>query len=190
VLRSIPVCVVSAEAQAPVRATRFLRKPFDLVSLVEIVTEVFERPRCHRCPSETGTLRVPSSVQKAWRRALKAAGIKRGFTVHGLRRTFNDLARRAGVDAVVTRAMTGHVTERMREHYSTVVLDEKRSAMTNVLQLVCGGVADEASGGAAEAEQGGGAGGCGDRPHAGAHGGADEAQIQQRPVGLGGANRA
>lgn len=45
-------------------------------------------------PSEKGTLRVPSSLQKAWPNALKAAGIKLGFTVHGLRRTFNDLMRR------------------------------------------------------------------------------------------------
>jgi CheY-like chemotaxis protein len=49
VLASIPVCVVSAEAQAPGRATRFLKKPFDLVALLEMVTEVFARPRCHRC---------------------------------------------------------------------------------------------------------------------------------------------
>jgi integrase len=50
-------------------------------------------------PSETGTLRVPSSLQKAWPSSLKAAGIKAGSTVHGLRRTFNDLARRRGCHA-------------------------------------------------------------------------------------------
>ena len=53
-----------------------------------------------------------------------------------MRRTFNDLARRAGVDAVVTRSITGHVTEQMREHYSSVDLDEKRAAITNVVRLV------------------------------------------------------
>jgi len=38
------------------------------------------------------------------------------FTVHGLRRTFNDLTRRAGADGVVPRSLTGHVTEGMTEH--------------------------------------------------------------------------
>jgi integrase len=63
-------------------------------------------------------------------------GITDRFTIHGLRRTFNDLARRAGVDAVVTKSITGHVTEQMREHYSTVQLDEKRQAVAGVLKLV------------------------------------------------------
>jgi hypothetical protein len=40
------------------------------------------------------------------------------------RRTFNDLSRRTGADAIVIRSITGHVTERMREHDSTVALDE------------------------------------------------------------------
>ncbi len=87
-------------------------------------------------PSSTGTLRAPSSVQKAWTVCCKAAGIEGRFTPHGLRRTFNDLARRAGVDAVVTKSLTGHVTERMREHYSTVGLEEKRQAVAGVVSLI------------------------------------------------------
>jgi integrase len=89
-------------------------------------------------PSEVGTLRSPSSVKKAWLHCIKVAGIKGHFTVHGLRRTFNDLTRRAGVDAVVIRSLTGHVTEQMREHYSSVALDEKRAAVAGVLKLVSG----------------------------------------------------
>jgi integrase len=58
------------------------------------------------------------------------------FTVHGLRYTFTDLVRRANVDAVVRRALTGHVTEEMQRHYSTVGLDEKRAAVAGVLRLV------------------------------------------------------
>jgi len=58
------------------------------------------------------------------------------FTVHGLRRTFNDLTRRAGADGMVTRALTGHVTEAMTAHYSTVGLDEKREAVAGVVRLV------------------------------------------------------
>jgi len=87
-------------------------------------------------PSETGELRKGGCLRKSWAGALKTAEIGRHFTVHGLRRTFNDLARRAGIDAVVIRSMTGHVTETMREHYSTVGLDEKQAAVANVLRLV------------------------------------------------------
>jgi hypothetical protein len=54
-----------------------------------------------------------------------------------MRRTFNALARRAGVDAAVTRSITSQVvTEQMREHYSSVDLDEKCAAIANVVRLV------------------------------------------------------
>ena len=33
-------------------------------------------------------------------------------------------------------ALTGHVTEEMQRHYSTVGLDEKRAAIVGVLRLV------------------------------------------------------
>ena len=93
-------------------------------------------------PSKTGTLRTPSSLARAWPTCLEAAGIARRFTPHGMRYTFTDLVRRANVDAVVRRALTGHVTETMQQHYSNVGLDEKRSAVASVHQLVK--LADEA----------------------------------------------
>jgi hypothetical protein len=52
----------------------------------------------------------------------------RGESEAGARR----LTRRAGVDAVVIKSLTGHVTEKMREHYSTVALDEKLVAVSSV----------------------------------------------------------
>jgi len=39
-------------------------------------------------------------------------------------------------DGIVTRALTGHVTAGMTEHYSTVGFDEKRAAVAGVLSLV------------------------------------------------------
>jgi integrase len=87
-------------------------------------------------PSRAGTLRCPGSLWKAWQGCLDAIGLEKRFTVHGLRRTFNDLARRAGADGIVIRSLTGHVTEKMREHYSTVALDEKRQTAADVVQLV------------------------------------------------------
>ncbi|HEX7841485.1 MAG TPA: site-specific integrase [Kofleriaceae bacterium] len=86
-------------------------------------------------PSTEGTLRTPNSLDRAWEKCLKHAEITKRFTVHGLRYTFTDLVRRANVDAVVRRALTGHVTEEMQRHYSTVGLDEKRAAIASVLRL-------------------------------------------------------
>jgi integrase/recombinase XerD len=87
-------------------------------------------------PSRAGTLRTPNSLDKAWSKALDAAGIARRFTVHGLRYTFTDLIRHANVDAVVRRAMTGHVTAEMQHHYSHIDLDEMRAAMRGVFALL------------------------------------------------------
>ena len=54
-----------------------------------------------------------------------------------MRRTFNNLARQAAGD-IVARAMTGHSTEAMTEHYSHVTLEEKTRALGKVLGFVVG----------------------------------------------------
>jgi integrase len=90
-------------------------------------------------PNSQGRLRAPSSLQKAWRHCLDFAKVKERFTVHGLRRTFVDLSRRAKVDPVVTQSLTGHVTMKMHMHYSSVALDEKRAAVAAIASLVRGG---------------------------------------------------
>ena len=87
-------------------------------------------------PSTAGTYRTPNSLDAAWAKCLVKAGIGKRFTIHGLRYTFTDLVRLANVDAVVRRALTGHVTEEMQRHYSTIGLDEKRAAVAGVLRLV------------------------------------------------------
>jgi integrase len=87
-------------------------------------------------PSTVGTYRTPNSLDAVWAKCLTKAGIGKRFTIHGLRYTFTDLVRLANVDAVVRRALTGHVTEEMQRHYSTIGLDEKRAAIAGVLRLV------------------------------------------------------
>ena len=87
-------------------------------------------------PSRVGTLRAPSSVNKAWTRCRDQAGISGEFTPHGLRYTFTDLTRLIAADPVARRAITGHVTESMQRKYSTVRLHEKRSIMGGVHELV------------------------------------------------------
>jgi integrase len=87
-------------------------------------------------PSKQRTLRTPASLVNAFRSSLKVAKINKRVTPHGLRYFFNDVLRMAGVDPVTGRSLTGHVTEQMREHYSTVRLDEKRDAMERVGRLL------------------------------------------------------
>jgi hypothetical protein len=58
------------------------------------------------------------------------------FTPRGLRRTFNDLARAAEVESLVTRSISGDLTDRMRQHYSTVTPGEQRESIGRVLRLV------------------------------------------------------
>ena len=83
-------------------------------------------------PTSKGTPMMHSTLQKPLKLALAEAGIDKRFTIHGFRRTFNNLLRQATTGEVV-RSMTGHVTERMTEHYSHVDADEKRAAVLRTL---------------------------------------------------------
>ena len=53
-----------------------------------------------------------------------------------MRRTFNDLMRAAQVEAIVTRSISGHLTERMQDHYSTVSGAEQRASIAKVIDLM------------------------------------------------------
>jgi len=62
--------------------------------------------------------------------------VKHRFTVLVLRYTFTDLIRLSKADAVMRRALTGHVTQEMQQHYSHVGTQEKRAAIAGALQLL------------------------------------------------------
>ena len=66
--------------------------------------------------------------------------LKLGYDVspRAMRRTFQDLARAAKVEDVTTRAISGHATETMQRHYSTVAGAEVRSAMAKVIDIATG----------------------------------------------------
>lgn len=106
-------------------------------------------------PNRAGGLHKGQPLQKAFGRALVAAfpvplplgspanakpteaTVK--LTPHGLRRTFNNLARQVA-DREVVKAITGHVTDEMFAHYSLVDAKEKRAAQAAVLRMVSGKV--------------------------------------------------
>jgi integrase len=86
-------------------------------------------------PGPGGGLLRPNALRFPFRRALKGCGITKRVSVHGLRRTFNNLARQVAGD-IVTRSITGHVTAAMTEHYSHVDAREKLAAASRVLLLL------------------------------------------------------
>ena len=53
-----------------------------------------------------------------------------------MRRTFNDVARRAKLESIVIKSVSGHLTDRMKQHYSTVGEEEQREGLGLVLSRV------------------------------------------------------
>jgi integrase len=86
-------------------------------------------------PSITGGFRSPSVLNKPLADVAEELKLGKKITQRGLRRTFNDLARAAQVNDLVTRSISGHLTEKMQHHYSTVNADEQRAALAKVISL-------------------------------------------------------
>lgn len=83
-------------------------------------------------PSETGGLRTRNVLAKPFEAIGAELGLPFRLTPRGMRRTFNDLARAAGIHDVVTRSISGHQTEQMQVRYSTARDEEKRAALAKV----------------------------------------------------------
>jgi integrase len=80
-------------------------------------------------PSVTGGLRARSVLDKPFRAVLKALKWEIRLTPRGMRRTFQDLARKADVRDLIVRAISGHATDRMQRHYSTAQREEMQEAI-------------------------------------------------------------
>lgn len=90
-------------------------------------------------PSNTGSFRAPNVLNKPFAEVAAEMGLGFTFTQKGMRRTFNDLARHAEVEKLVTRSISGHLTEQMQDHYSTVAPEEQRRSIAKVIRLFEGG---------------------------------------------------
>jgi integrase len=86
-------------------------------------------------PSRTGGYRAPNVLEKPFARVAKWIGLSKKITPRAMRRTFQDLCRAAEVRDVVTRAVSGHATEDMQRHYSSVSGEEMREALGAVVSL-------------------------------------------------------
>ncbi len=87
-------------------------------------------------PSLDGGFRARSVLDKPFRKVALTIGLEKRITPRGMRRTFQDLCRAAAVGDLVTRSISGHATEAMQRHYSTVALEEQRHGLSNVIRLI------------------------------------------------------
>ncbi len=96
-------------------------------------------------PNARGTLHKGTPMGAILRKAVKRAGLDLRLTPHGLRRTFNDLARRIA-SGMVVKAITGHITDNMLEHYSMVDAGEKLAVQSAVIRMVEGDLEEGSEG--------------------------------------------
>ena len=87
-------------------------------------------------PSESGGFRATSVLKKPFDDVGRAIGLAKHVSPRAMRRTFQDLARAAAVGDLVTRAVSGHATEQMHRHYSTVGVEEIRTGLGRVAEVV------------------------------------------------------
>lgn len=86
-------------------------------------------------PAVNGKFRSPSVLNEPLDEVALELSLSKHITQRALRRTFNDLAQAASVNDLVTRSISGHLTERMQHHYSTVNGGEQRAALAKVIRL-------------------------------------------------------
>src|SRR5690606_25464090 len=90
-------------------------------------------------PSDIGGFRAGSCLKKPFLDVTECIELPYRLTPRGMRRTFQDLARAAQVQDLVTRSVSGHATEQMQAHYSTVNADEQRASLGRVFHVINGG---------------------------------------------------
>ena len=86
-------------------------------------------------PSETGSFRAASALDKPFRLVGEAVKLKKRVTSRAMRRTFQDLARNADIEAIVRQKICGHATQEMSDLYSTVPQREIQAAIGAVISL-------------------------------------------------------
>jgi integrase len=86
-------------------------------------------------PSETGGFRSQTLLGKPFEDVCMHLKLGKRVTPKGMRRTFQDLARRAEVTGLVQRSICGHLTEEMTELYSSVGQNEVQAALGRVVSL-------------------------------------------------------
>jgi integrase len=100
----------------------------------QLITREMERSEL-LFPSEVGGFRHNSALAKPFRTIAKAMGIKKQISPKAMRRSFQDAMREAQVANVVVRSISGHLTEKMQQRYSTARGPEQESAIARIIDL-------------------------------------------------------
>lgn len=101
-----------------------------------IVSKYVRSRVAHDLTEKAGHFWSETALDRPLDRMGELAGIDRPISPKVFRRTLNDLARKeAGLNNVVTRALTGHSSIEMQERYSSVDLEEKREGLAKVINL-------------------------------------------------------
>lgn len=82
-----------------------------------------------------GGFRSTSALAKMFEQLGTLLNLGYEVTPRCMRRTYQDLCRAANVADIVTRSISGHATEEMQRHYSTVSADEQRAGLAAVIDL-------------------------------------------------------
>jgi len=110
-----------------------LRK--DSLAYPAIVDYLRSREEANNAPlfvNRFGRRLRPSSVERKYRMARRALGIKKICTPHINRHTYDNTFRRAGVDLATIAALTGHSVKTLLTTYSFVSEEDKREAIKKV----------------------------------------------------------
>jgi len=86
-------------------------------------------------PSATGGLLSASALDDPFRAVGKALGLPYKITPRSMRRSFKDLARRAGLAKLVESSISGHQTDSMTALYSTIDVAEQRAGLARIEAL-------------------------------------------------------
>ena len=82
--------------------------------------------------TENGKPRLATTMNEPFSEVSKQMGLAFPLSVHGMRRTDNDMCLAAGVNDLVTRSIYGHLTEKMQEEYTSVWAPLHRKSLTCV----------------------------------------------------------
>jgi hypothetical protein len=105
---------------------------------VEQIPEGAPRDSNYLFPSEKGTPRLAQVMNGPFADISQRMGLSFILSVSGMRRTYNDLALAAGVNNLVTRSISGHQTQKMQAHYTTVWAPRQLEAIGAVMDLMAG----------------------------------------------------
>ena len=86
-------------------------------------------------PAKSGGFRTSSVLTKVFDDVRGKLGLTKRITARAMRRSFQDLAREANIDAIVQRSICGHATAEMSELYSTVGQREIQRAVGKVISM-------------------------------------------------------